>query len=162
MAGHACRGLSAGGGRQDPLRVVEWRSEDGRYRSWEAVEGVYTIDDAGDIAVRLSATSRRSENHNPAFRGSFDCDCRASRPAQPPSVAIEIEEHAPIFVVGSVQARAGMLSVRHDDNEGGERRGGFLRSRGDNIYLLRDQIQAAGAYRTAVAGQRELLLRRAG
>ncbi len=145
------------------LRVVEWRSEDGRYRSWEAVEGVYTIDDAGDIAVPVigniaaigKTTTQLSEEVSIAIAE------RAGLPSRP-SVAIEIEEHAPIFVVGSVQApgryvyQSGMTTMKAVSVAGG-----FLRSRGDNIYLLRDQIQAAGAYRTAVVGQRELLLRRA-
>ncbi len=28
------------------LRVVEWRSSDSRYASWEALGGTYTVDDA--------------------------------------------------------------------------------------------------------------------
>lgn len=145
------------------LRVVEWRSEDGRYRSWDAVEGVYTVDDAGEIAVPVigniaaigKTTTQLSEEVSIAIAE------RAGLPSRP-SVAIEIDEHAPIFVVGSVQApgryvyQSGMTTMKAVSVAGG-----FLRSRGDNIYLLRDQIQAAGAYRTAVVGQRELLLRRA-
>ncbi|KPF41996.1 exopolysaccharide biosynthesis protein [Rhizobium sp. AAP43] len=145
------------------LRVVEWRSADGRYASWEALEGVYTINEAGEIAVPVIGTVPASGKTTQELAETLAVTLaeRAGLPT-PPSVAIEVEEHAPIFVVGSVQSpgrypfQAGMTTMKAVSVAGG-----FLRSRGDNAYLLRDQIQAAGAYRTAVVGQRELLLRRA-
>lgn len=145
------------------LRVVEWRAAESQYASWAAVDGVYTVDDAGNLSLPVAGqikasgltTEQLSQDLVKAFTEKAGLQTT-------PSVALEIAEHAPLYVAGSVQ-RPGRYPYENDMTvmKAVSIAGGFLRSREDNAYLLRDQIQAAGAYRTAVSNRRELLMRRA-
>jgi exopolysaccharide production protein ExoF len=145
------------------LRVVEWRAAESQYSSWAAVDGVYTVDDAGNLSLPVAGqikaggltTEELSRDLVKAFTEKAGLQTV-------PSVALEIAEHAPLYVAGSIQ-RPGRYPFENDMTvmKAVSIAGGFLRSREDNVYLLRDQIQAAGAYRTAVSNRRELLMRRA-
>ncbi len=145
------------------LRVVEWRAAESQYASWAAVDGVYTVDEAGNLSLPVAGqiraggltTEQLSQDLVKAFTEKAGLQTT-------PSVALEIAEHAPLYVGGSVQ-RPGRYPFENDMTvmKAVSIAGGFLRSREDNAYLLRDQIQAAGAYRTALSNRRDLLMRRA-
>ncbi|OWV79441.1 exopolysaccharide biosynthesis protein [Rhizobium sp. R635] len=145
------------------LRVVEWRSSDSRYASWEALDGVYTIDDAGNLSIPIAgnvpAHGKTTEELADAIAGALAE--KANLPGKP-YIAVEISEHAPIFVSGTVQNpgrypfESSMTVMKAISIAGG-----FLREREDNTYFERDRIQAAGAYRTAVLNRRDLLMRQA-
>lgn len=145
------------------LRVVEWRSSDSRYASWEALDGVYTIDDAGNLSIPIAgnipANGKTTEELADAIAGALAE--KANLPGKP-YIAVEISEHAPIFVSGTVQNpgrypfESSMTVMKAISIAGG-----FLREREDNTYFERDRIQAAGAYRTAVLNRRDLLIRQA-
>ena len=76
------------------LRVVEWRSSDSRYASWEALDGVYTIDDAGNLSIpiagHLQANGKTTEQLADAIASAL-----AEKSALPgkPYIALEIAEH---------------------------------------------------------------------
>ncbi|MBP2444321.1 polysaccharide biosynthesis/export family protein [Rhizobium leguminosarum] len=145
------------------LRVVEWRSSDSRYASWEALDGVYAIDDTGDLSIPIAghvqAIGKTTEELADAIAGALAE--KAELPGKP-YIALEIAEHAPIFVTGTVQTpgrypfEPNMTVMKVVSIAGG-----FLREREDNTYFERDRIQAAGAYRTAVLNRRDLLMRQA-
>ncbi|KPH08662.1 exopolysaccharide biosynthesis protein [Rhizobium acidisoli] len=145
------------------LRVVEWRSSDSRYASWEALDGVYTIDDAGNLSIpiagHLQANGKTTEQLADAVASAL-----AEKSALPgkPYIALEIAEHAPIFVTGTVQTPGRYpFEPNMTVMKAVSIAGGFLREREDNTYFERDRIQAAGAYRTAVINRRDLLMRQA-
>lgn len=145
------------------LRVVEWRSSDSRYASWEALDGVYTIDDAGNLSIpiagHLQANGKTTEQLADAIASAL-----AEKSALPgkPYIALEIAEHAPIFVTGTVQTPGRYpFEPNMTVMKAVSIAGGFLREREDNTYFERDRIQAAGAYRTAVINRRDLLMRQA-
>ncbi|WP_434732977.1 polysaccharide biosynthesis/export family protein [Rhizobium sp. YTUHZ044] len=144
------------------LRVVEWRSADSRYASWEALDGVYTIDDTGDLSIPIAghvqAAGRTTEELAAAIASAL-----AEKAALPgkPYIALEVAEHAPIFVTGTVQTPGRYpFEPRMTVMKAISIAGGFLREREDNTFE-RDRIQAAGAYRTAVLNRRDLLMRQA-
>ncbi|EJB05725.1 periplasmic protein involved in polysaccharide export [Rhizobium leguminosarum bv. trifolii WSM597] len=145
------------------LRVVEWRSSDSRYASWEALDGVYTIDDAGNLSIpiagHLQANGKTTEQLADAVASAL-----AEKSALPgkPYIALEIAEHAPIFVTGTVQTPGRYpFEPNMTVMKAVSIAGGFLREREGNTYFERDRIQAAGAYRTAVINRRDLLMRQA-
>ncbi|MDC7741006.1 MULTISPECIES: polysaccharide biosynthesis/export family protein [Rhizobium] len=145
------------------LRVVEWRSSDSRYASWEALDGVYTIDDTGDLSIPIAghvqATGKTTEELADAIAGALAE--KANLPGKP-YIALEIAEHAPIFVTGTVQTPGRYpFEPNMTVMKAVSIAGGFLREREDNTYFERDRIQAAGAYRTAVLNRRDLLMRQA-
>ncbi|OWV80096.1 exopolysaccharide biosynthesis protein [Rhizobium sp. R634] len=145
------------------LRVVEWRSSDSRYASWESLDGVYTIDDAGNVSIPIAghvqATGKTTEELADAIASALAA--KAAIPGKP-YIAVEISEHAPIFVSGTVQ-NPGRYPFEPNMTvmKAVSIAGGFLREREDNTYFERDRIQAAGAYRTAVLNRRDLLMRQA-
>ncbi|PDT02707.1 exopolysaccharide biosynthesis protein [Rhizobium chutanense] len=145
------------------LRVVEWRSSDSRYASWEALDGVYTIDDTGDLSIPIAGhvqtTGKTTEELADAIAGALAE--KANLPGKP-YIALEIAEHAPIFVTGTVQTPGRYpFEPNMTVMKAVSIAGGFLREREDNTYFERDRIQAAGAYRTAVLNRRDLLMRQA-
>ncbi|WP_064706054.1 polysaccharide biosynthesis/export family protein [Rhizobium bangladeshense] len=145
------------------LRVVEWRSADSRYASWEALDGVYTIDDTGELSIPIAghvqASGKTTEEIADAIASAL-----AEKAALPgkPYIALEVAEHAPIFVTGTVQTPGRYpFESRMTVMKAISIAGGFLREREDNTYFERDRIQAAGAFRTAVLNRRDLLMRQA-
>ncbi|UXN66281.1 polysaccharide biosynthesis/export family protein (plasmid) [Phyllobacterium sp. A18/5-2] len=146
------------------LRVVEWRSSDTKYAGWEALEGTYAVDDTGNLSIpiagQIKATGKTTEQIADAIAGAIAE--KAELPGKP-FVAVEVAEHAPIFVTGTVQTpgrypfQANMTVMKAVSIAGG-----FLRaSEGNAAYFERDRIQAAGAYRTARLGRRDLLMQQA-
>lgn len=145
------------------LRVVEWRSSDSRYASWEALGGTYTVDDAGNVSIpiagQIQAIGRTTEQVADAIASALSE--KAELPGKP-FIALEIAQHAPIFVTGTVQTpgryafEANMTVMKAVSIAGG-----FLREREENTVFERDRIQAAGAYRTAILNRRDLLMRQA-
>ena len=145
------------------LRVVEWRSSDSRYASWEALDGTYTVDDAGNVSIpiagQVQAIGKTTEQVADAIATALSE--KAELPGKP-FIALEIAQHAPIFVTGTVQTpgryafEANMTVMKAVSIAGG-----FLRDREENTVFERDRIEAAGAYRTAVLNRRDLLMRQA-
>lgn len=92
------------------LRVVEWRSSDSRYASWEALGGTYTVDDAGKLAIpiagQVQAIGKTTEQVSDAIATALSE--KAELPGKP-FIAVEIAQHAPIFVTGTVQTPGAML-----------------------------------------------------
>ncbi|WP_455274071.1 polysaccharide biosynthesis/export family protein [Rhizobium herbae] len=145
------------------LRVVEWRSSDFRYASWDALDGIYTVDDTGNLSIpvagEIKAGGKTREQLTDTIATAL---AEKAGLSTKPFVALEVAEHAPIFVTGTVQTpgrypfEAGMTVMKAVSIAGG-----FLRSRDNNTFYERDQIQAAGAYRTAILSRRDLIMRQA-
>ena len=145
------------------LRVVEWRSSDSRYASWEALDGTYAVDDAGNLSIpiagQVQAMGKTTQQVADAIAGALSE--KAELPGKP-FIALEIAQHAPIFVTGTVQT-PGRYAFEADMTvmKAVSIAGGFLRDREENTVFERDRIQAAGAYRTAILNRRDLLMRQA-
>jgi len=145
------------------LRVVEWRSSDSRYASWEALDGTYAVDDAGNLSIpiagQVQAIGKTTQQVADAIAGALSE--KAELPGKP-FIALEIAQHAPIFLTGTVQT-PGRYAFEADMTvmKAVSIAGGFLRDREENTVFERDRIQAAGAYRTAILNRRDLLMRQA-
>lgn len=145
------------------LRVVEWRSTDSKYASWEALDGTYSVDDAGNLSIpiagQIGASGQTTEQLSDAISDALAE--KADLPVRP-FIAVEIDQHAPIFVNGSIERpgrypfEANMTVIKAVSIAGG-----YMRARDDSSYYDRDRIQAAGDYRTAVLNRRDLLMRAA-
>jgi exopolysaccharide production protein ExoF len=145
------------------LRVVEWRSSDARYASWEALEGTYVIDNAGNLSIpiagQVAANGKTTEQVADAIATAIAE--KGSLPGKP-FIALEVEEHAPVFVTGTVQ-NPGRYAFEPNMTvmKAVSVAGGFLRARDGSSVFERDRIEAAGAYRTAIMSRRDLLMRQA-
>jgi len=145
------------------LRVVEWRSTDSKYASWEALDGTYSIDDAGNLSIPIAGQIRASGQTTEQLSDAIS-DALAEKADLPvrPFIAVEIDQHAPIFVNGSIERpgrypfEANMTVIKAVSIAGG-----YMRARDDSSYYDRDRVQAAGDYRTAVLNRRDLLMRAA-
>ncbi|GAA3098556.1 polysaccharide biosynthesis/export family protein [Rhizobium viscosum] len=145
------------------LRVVEWRSTDSKYASWEALDGTYSVDDAGNLSIPIAGQIRAFGQTTEQLSDTIS-DALAEKADLPgrPFIAVEIDQHAPIFVNGSIERpgrypfEANMTVVKAVSIAGG-----YMRARDDSSYYDRDRIQAAGDYRTAVLNRRDLLMRAA-
>lgn len=145
------------------LRVVEWRSTDSKYASWEALDGTYSIDDAGNLAIPIAGQIRASGQTTEQLSDAIS-EALADKADLPgrPFIAVEIDQHAPIFVNGSIERpgrypfEANMTVIKAVSIAGG-----YMRSRDDSSYYQRDRIQSAGDYRSALLNRRDLLMRAA-
>jgi len=145
------------------LRVVEWRSTDSKYASWEALDGTYSVDDAGNLSIPIAGQIRASGQTTEQLSDAIS-DALAEKADLPgrPFIAVEIDQHAPIFVNGSIERpgrypfEANMTVIKAVSIAGG-----YMRARDDSSYYDRDRVQAAGDYRTAVLNRRDLLMRAA-
>jgi len=145
------------------LRVVEWRSTDSKYASWEALDGTYSVDDAGNLSIPIAGQIRASGQTTEQLSDAIS-DALAEKADLPvrPFIAVEIDQHAPIFVNGSIERpgrypfEANMTVIKAVSIAGG-----YMRARDDSSYYQRDRIQSAGDYRSAVLNRRDLLMRAA-
>lgn len=145
------------------LRVVEWRSVDAQYASWEALGGIYTVDTAGNVSIPVAGQVRATGKTTEQLATDIAEQLAAKAGFQTkPFIAIEVAQHAPIFVTGTVQTpgrypfEAGMTVMKAVSIAGG-----FLRSRDGSSIFERDRIEAAGAYRTAMLNRQDLIIRKA-
>ncbi|MBB3442348.1 polysaccharide biosynthesis/export family protein [Sinorhizobium sp. B11] len=145
------------------LRVVEWRSTDSKYASWEALDGTYNVDDAGNLSIPIAGQIRASGQTTEQLSETIS-DALAEKADLPgrPFIAVEIDQHAPIFVNGSIE-RPGRYPFEANMTvmKAVSIAGGYMRARDESSYYDRDRIQAAGDYRTAVLNRRDLLMRAA-
>ncbi len=145
------------------LRVVEWRSADSKYASWEALDGTYNVDDGGNVSIPIAGQIKASGQTTEQLSDAIS-DALAEKAELPgrPFIALEVEEHAPIFVNGNVE-RPGRypFEANMTVTKAVSIAGGYMRARDDNSYYERDRIQAAGDYRTALMNRRDLLMRAA-
>lgn len=145
------------------LRVVEWRSADSKYASWEALDGTYSVDDAGNVSIPIAGQVKAFGQTTEQLSDAIS-DALAEKAELPgrPFIALEIDQHAPIFVNGSVE-RPGRYPFEANMTvmKAVSIAGGYMRARDDNSYYERDRIQAAGDYRTALMNRRDLLMRAA-
>ncbi|WP_043870272.1 polysaccharide biosynthesis/export family protein [Celeribacter indicus] len=92
-----------GSGDMLELRVVSWSEEALEYRAWDAVSGEYRIREDGRIALPLVG---RFEAGGKALSQLIDEVTFAlqerTKMVEPPSVAIEVLEYGPFFVLGDV------------------------------------------------------------
>jgi exopolysaccharide production protein ExoF len=144
------------------LRVVEWRATDAQYANLEALGGTYIIDSSGEVAIpiagRIAAVGKTTDQLSQLI--STALADKADLPAKP-FIALEIAEHAPIFIVGAVETPGRYpFETSMTVMKAVSIAGGFSRRRGDNAAFERDQIQAAGDYRTAILNRRALLMRK--
>ena len=143
------------------LRIVEWRSSDTRYASWEALEGTYAVDDMGNLSIPIAGQVKAGGKTTEQLAGAIASALaeKAELPGKP-FIAVEVAEHAPIFVTGTVQTPGRYpFEVNMTVMKAVSIAGGFLRAREGNAVFERDRIQAAGAYRTAILSRRDLLMR---
>lgn len=145
------------------LRVVEWRSTDARYASWEALDGTYAVDDAGNLSVPVAGQVKAGGKTTEQLAETLATALAEKAGSQTkPFVALEVAEHAPIFVTGTVQTPGRYpFETEMTVMKAVSIAGGFLRARDGSTYFERDQIQAAGAYRNATLSRRDLLMRQA-
>ena len=145
------------------LRVVEWRSTDSKYASSEALDGTYSVDDAGNLSIPIAGQIRAFGQTTEQLSDTIS-DALAEKADLPgrPFIAVEIDQHAPIFVNGSIE-RPGRYPFEANMTvmKAVSIAGGYMRARDDSSYYDRDRIQAAGDYRTAVLNRRDLLMRAA-
>ena len=145
------------------VRVVEWRSSEGQYASWGALEGTYSVDHTGSLSIpiagQITAIGKTTEEVSDAIANALIGE--AKLPGKP-FIAVEISEHAPIFITGAVET-PGRYSFQTNMTvmKAVSIAGGFFRRHAENASFERNRIEAAGAYRTAVLNQRDLLIRRA-
>lgn len=146
------------------LRVVDWQSSETAYKEWEALQGVYQIDDAGDLAIPIAgqilAIGKTTEQVAEAIASALAAKANTSGK---PFVAVEIAEHAPIFVTGSVQ-KPGRYPFETNMTlmKAVSLAGGFMRpTDGNTAYFERNRIEAAGDYQGAVLKRRDLLMQQA-
>ncbi|MBB3465107.1 polysaccharide biosynthesis/export family protein [Rhizobium sp. BK377] len=145
------------------LRIVEWRSTDSKYASWEALDGTYSVDDAGNLSIPIAGQIKASGQTTEQLSNDIS-DALAEKADLPgrPFIAVEIDEHAPIFINGSIERpgrypfEANMTVIKAVSIAGG-----YMRARDDNSYYERNRVQAAGDYRTALLNRRDLLMRAA-
>lgn len=145
------------------LRVVEWRSTDAQYASWEALGGVYTVDAGGNVSVPVAGQVLAAGKTTEQLAGDIaeQLAVRAGFQSKP-FISIEVAQHAPIFVTGTVQTpgrypfEAGMTVMKAVSIAGG-----FLRSRDGSSVFERDRIEAAGAYRAGILNRQDLVIRKA-
>ena len=146
------------------LRIVEWRSSDTRYASWEALEGTYAVDDMGNLSIPIAGQVKAGGKTTEQLAGAIASALaeKAELPGKP-FIAVEVAEHAPIFVTGTVQTPGRYpFEVNMTVMKAVSIAGGFLRAREGNAgFFERDRIQAAGAYRTATLSRRDLLMQQA-
>nr|WP_223216645.1 polysaccharide biosynthesis/export family protein [Rhizobium mesosinicum] len=148
---------------QIKLRIVEWRSTDSKYASWEALDGTYSVDDAGNLSIpiagQIKASGQTTEQLSEIISDALAV--KADLPGRP-FIAVEIDQHAPIFINGSIERpgrypfEANMTVIKAVSIAGG-----YMRARDDNSYYDRNRVQAAGDYRTALLNRRDLLMRAA-
>jgi polysaccharide biosynthesis/export protein ExoF len=145
------------------LRVVEWRSADSKYASWEALDGTYNVDDGGNVSIPIAGQIKASGQTTEQLSDAIS-DALAEKAELPgrPFIALEVDEHAPIFVNGSVE-RPGRypFETNMTVTKAVSIAGGYMRARDDNSSYDRDRIQAAGDYRAALMNRRDLLMRAA-
>lgn len=144
------------------LRIVEWRSTDAQYASWEALGGIYTVDAAGNVSIPVAGQVRATGKTTEQLANDIAEQLAAKAGFQTkPFIAVEVAQHAPIFVTGTVQTpgrypfEAGMTVMKAVSIAGG-----FLRSRDGSSIFERDRIEAAGAYRTAMLNRQDLIIRK--
>lgn len=145
------------------LRVLEWRPADSRYDSWEALEGAYTVDPDGGISIpiagRVNAGGQTTDQLAELIATALSE--KAGLPSKP-FVALEIAEHAPIYVTGAVETPGRYpFQVNMTVMKAISVSGGFMRLRGEAASFERDQIEAGGDYRSAILKRRDLLMRKA-
>lgn len=147
------------------LRVVDWQtSETPQYTGWEALQGDYQVDDTGSLSIPIAGhiraagktTEKVADEIANALAGN------ANLPGKP-FVALEIAEHAPIFVTGYVQTPGRYpFETNMTVMKAVSLAGGFMRPReGNAAYFERDRIQAAGDYQAANLKWRDLLMQQA-
>ncbi len=147
------------------LRVVDWQtSETPQYAGWEALQGSYQVDDTGNLSIpiagQIKAVGKTTEQVADEIANALAA--KANLPGKP-FVALEIAEHAPIFVTGYVQTPGRYLfETNMTVMKAVSLAGGFMRPRdGNEAYFERDRIQAAGDYRAAVLKRSDLLMQQA-
>lgn len=147
------------------LRVVDWQnSENPQYMGWEALQGAYQVDDTGNLSIpiagQIKAIGKTTEQVADDIANALAAN--ANLPGKP-FVALEIEEHAPIFVTGYVQTPGRYpFETNMTVMKAVSLAGGFMRPRdGNAAYFERDRIQAAGDYQAANLKRRDLLMQQA-
>lgn len=145
------------------LRVVEWRSAEAKYTSWEALQGIYSLDGDGNVSIpvagQIQAGGKTTEQVSDAIASALAE--KAGLPGKP-FIALEVTEHAPVFVSGTVQNPGRFpFETNMTVMKAVSIAGGFLRARDGSSVFERDRIQAAGAYRTATISRRDLLMTQA-
>ena len=147
------------------LRVVDWQtSETPQYAGWEALQGAYQVDDTGNLSIPIAGQVKAIGKTTGQLANEIAdaLAANANLPAKP-FVALEIAEHAPIFVTGFVQTPGRYpFEPNMTVMKAVSLAGGFMRPRdGNAAYFERDRIQAAGDYQAATLKRRDLLMQQA-
>lgn len=147
------------------LRVVDWQtSETPQYAGWEALQGAYQVDDTGNLSIpiagQIKAMGKTTEQVADDIANALAAN--ANLPGKP-FVALEVTEHAPIFVTGFVQTPGRYpFETNMTVMKAVSLAGGFVRARdGNAAYFERDRIQAAGDYQAAALKRRDLQMQQA-
>jgi protein involved in polysaccharide export with SLBB domain len=167
-------GLTAGAGQaladsyqlvtQDKikLRVVEWRSGEGDYKSWEALDGEYVVNQSGSVSIPLvgevPATGLTTESL--AARIAYALQQRAGL-ANKPFISVEISQYGPIYLLGAVHS-PGQYPYNPDLTvmKAISLAGGFEKDgEGRSAQINRDRIQATGTLGDAELDYNTLLMR---
>jgi protein involved in polysaccharide export with SLBB domain len=146
------------------LRVVEWRSGEGDYKSWDALDGDYVVNQSGSVSIPLvgevPATSLTTEAL--AAKIAYALQQRAGLPNKP-FISVEVSQYGPIYLVGAVHT-PGQYPYNPDLTvmKAISLAGGFEKDgEGRGAQLNRDRIQASGTLGDAELDYNTLLMREA-
>lgn len=146
------------------LRVVEWRSGEGEYKSWEPLNGTFVVNQSGAVSIpvigEVAAAGLTTETL--ASRIAIVLQQRAGLPNKP-YISVEVAQYGPIYLAGGVAA-PGQYSYNPDltvmkaiSLAGGLERAG----QGDRARINRDRIQSTGTLGEAQVDYNSLLMREA-
>lgn len=146
------------------LRVVEWRSGEGEYKSWEALNGTFVVNQSGAVSIPLvgEVAAEGLTTDALASRIGLVLQQRAGLPNKP-FISVEVAQYGPIYLVGGVAA-PGQYSYNPDLTviKAVSLAGGFQRAgQGDRARINRDRIQATGTLGEAQVDYNSLLMREA-
>lgn len=145
------------------LRVVEWRSGEAEAKSWDVLNGTFTVNDDRAISVPLLGEVEAAglTTRELAARIADQLQQHAGLVSRP-SASVEIAQYGPIYIAGAVD-KPGQYPFSPDLTvmKAVSLAGGFQREADRTGRLERDRIQAAGALGTAEMSYNGLFVRRA-
>lgn len=146
------------------LRVVEWRSGEGEYKSWEPLNGTFVINQSGAVSIPVvgEVAAAGLATDTLAQRIAIVLQQRAGLPNKP-FISVEVAQYGPIYLVGGVAA-PGQYQYNPDLTvmKAISLAGGFERAgQNDRARINRDRIQSTGTLGEAQVDYNSLLMREA-
>ena len=145
------------------IRVVEWQTAEGAFRSWDAVSGDYSVGPSGSISLPFigetaavgKTTAEISKAIGDALQQKFGLIDR-------PDAAVELAEFRPVYLAGDVETPGayaygpGLTVLKAISLAGGLRRSSESRSGAERNF-----VNAQGNYKVYVEERNRLYAKRA-